>query len=265
MKEHEYHKGYYYLPLSESPVIINREGDLINLHLNHYHPIYIDHRGYVVTPLKFGYRYFKNYAVHRLLALLFVPKPERHADKVFTKLQVNHRDGVKTNNTIENLEWVTGKENMEHARALGLFDNEKIVLSRDIRTNEIVRYKSISDCARSILVPVTALSHHLNSISAGRITKDWMVFKFDDIQSWPTLLAFECEENTLGYVADVIAENVVTKEVALFVSLKQACECLKLNAAIVKNNRARKGYDTPYQGWIFYPLSHYLEMKREPS
>lgn len=56
----------------------------------------------------------KQFKVHRLVAEAFLDRPGGDA------FEVNHKDGVKSNNRLENLEWVTKQANINHATATGL-------------------------------------------------------------------------------------------------------------------------------------------------
>lgn len=92
----------------------------------------------------------RTYPVHRLVAMAFL------ADSDMSKTQVNHINGKKTDNNVENLEWVTQKENLRHAIQTGLngvehWRNNKSsipVVQYDDDSNFIARYPSMNEAAR---------------------------------------------------------------------------------------------------------------------
>ncbi len=55
--------------------------------------------------------------LHRLLAETFIPNPDGHP-------QVNHIDGDKFNNRLDNLEWVSASDNVKHSYKIGLASNK---------------------------------------------------------------------------------------------------------------------------------------------
>ena len=75
-----------------------------------------DNKGYNNTSLSRG-GVDTTFATHRLVADAFIPNPDNLPC-------VNHKDGHKRNNVVDNLEWVTYSENTRHAIGLGLIDAE---------------------------------------------------------------------------------------------------------------------------------------------
>lgn len=91
--------------------------------------------GYAVCSLSYLGK-FKLCSVHRLVAQAFIPNLEN-------KPQVNHIDGNKLNNKVENLEWVTASENMVHARDNGLWN--PITCGDISRMQSGIKVKCITD------------------------------------------------------------------------------------------------------------------------
>lgn len=67
-----------------------------------------------------------SYKVHREIAKAFIPNPNNLP-------QVNHKDGNKSNNSVDNLEWITNRDNAHHAIENGLWDS---VIEGSRRENE---------------------------------------------------------------------------------------------------------------------------------
>jgi hypothetical protein len=67
----------------------------------------VDYFGYQKVTLRHNNE-SQNYRIHRLVATAFIPN-------VKNKPFINHKDGNKKNNSVDNLEWVTNQENISHA------------------------------------------------------------------------------------------------------------------------------------------------------
>lgn len=81
--------------------------------------------GYETVSLYQKGKTFK-YLVHRLVAKTFIPNPN-------SLREVNHKDADKRNNRIENLEWVSSKENKQHAIKRGLYRDHEILTEKQVR------------------------------------------------------------------------------------------------------------------------------------
>lgn len=102
-----------------------------------------DHKGYLRTMLVDCNGVSKTIKVHRVIAMLFIPNPEN-------KPQVNHINGIKHDNRIENLEWVTAKENAIHAVQNGLckytrLNKEKVIEIRKLYSEGVYNQREIGE------------------------------------------------------------------------------------------------------------------------
>lgn len=108
----------------------------------------------------------KKFYVHRLVALSFIPNP-------LNKPEANHQNGNTLDNRLENLNWMTSKENTAHAIELGLFKlNNKPVIATNLDTLERLEFKSMTEAANQLGVHIA----NLHKVLKGKRnqTNGWM-------------------------------------------------------------------------------------------
>lgn len=101
----------------------------------------------------------KRHSVHRLMAILFIPNPLKFKT-------VNHKDGNKQNNSLENLEWCTLQDNLLHAFNTGLKSRAKLKIMGQAAAmklrkpicqmnGEEVIYESILSASKTTHIPIS--------------------------------------------------------------------------------------------------------------
>lgn len=119
--------------INYSNYFISNKGRVKNLKGNIIQPFYKGNEynpnnRYVSITLHDDNHNKHNELVHRLVAMIFIPNSDPA-----NKIEVNHKDGNRQNNNIENLEWVTPVENMKHANDNNLINylrGEQIKVSK---------------------------------------------------------------------------------------------------------------------------------------
>lgn len=120
---------------------ITKDGRVRNIKSGKERKPSVGKRGYYVLSLRKDKKFYLK-TLHRLIAITFIPNPQN-------KPEVNHIDGNKLNCSLENLEWVTRKENDRHARVTGLHTSDGDKMIGQFKDGVLIQtYKSISAAAR---------------------------------------------------------------------------------------------------------------------
>lgn len=148
-----------YKTLKLEDYIITRDGEVINKANGRRVKPQINGTGYYRVSIGGKLQF-----VHRLVAKIYIPNPEN-------KPQVNHKDGNKLNNCVENLEWVTNRENSIHALKTGLQPIEERHKCAKLTRAQAQFIKSHDEMPRKQLAELFNISE--NTISDIRHGRSW--------------------------------------------------------------------------------------------
>jgi hypothetical protein len=115
MQQHPNYKGYF----------ATKDGQVYSEYSNKFLKAHNQGSGYLSIMIKNNYGEFKRVLVHRFVAETFLGLSE---------LVVNHKDGNKLNNHLDNLEFCTQKDNVRHSWEMGLCDHLSNIRSVNQKT-----------------------------------------------------------------------------------------------------------------------------------
>jgi hypothetical protein len=109
----------------------------------------------------------KGYYIHRLVALVFILNPNN-------KPIVNHKDGNKQNNKLDNLEWVDYSENSKHAVLIRKIKTKEII-QYDLNNNKINEFSSIKEASEYLKISKGTVSNICNKkyLLPRKYTLEW--------------------------------------------------------------------------------------------
>lgn len=224
---------------------INRKGDVVGWITGEFRNKYSNKGGYIYYSVRSDItNKLTGTGRHRLLCLAW--KDYGHT---VNKLEVNHINGIPGSDDLDNLEWVTRKENCDHAFKYGLHNTNTRVLVRNVITNEITEYYSYGDCGRHLGCDPGHIRQRTLTANQPVFTGNLQFKLKTDPTPWRTIDPTELEfKSRSGIPLGIKAYCLETRQEFIYRSITHCADSIKRDrTSIAKclysaNSRPIKGY-----------------------
>lgn len=202
---------------------------------------------------------------HRAVGYALVPYDNR-----VRGLTINHKNGIKTDNHPDNLEWTTYGENNKHAMMTGLRDVYRRVSVKDHWENKTTVYISLSDCAEKMDMPGTGMIVLYATIRSHLLYKHRYSFVYENELSSKSHPVHDPEILKDRYRQDeerkknfeCAAYNIRTKQLIIAPDRKSMAKLLGLEKEHLRTALSGK-YVVPQHGYLFSYLKDGKPLIRE--
>lgn len=240
--EHPEFLGYYYIPHALNFCIHPDDNNVIKIDTGELRNIYWSHGSHVDCSYPATTMNGRSLTIHRLKLLTFDICPGYPQD-----WHCNHIDGIKYNNALDNLEWVTPRRNSYHA-----FENNLNVQAKPVavelwnyQTDEKLSFPSKESAALHLGVWRSKVDHRVERPNNIRYKDGWRIKKKDD--EW---LSLNDRFNVSIHDREVKALNVRNNEIRVFPTLALAASATNCNRSTVFNHCKEKS-TSPNNGFVF--------------
>lgn len=241
---------------------INRNGEVYSNVVKRLISPYVDSVGYWmygITP-DLGNRTILGR--HRLLALAFLEYPSE-----VDKLDVNHKNGIKSDNSLDNLEWATRQLNCEHAYSTGLRTDNIKVQVRNVFSGEIKEFYSIEDCARRLKIDGETIRLRLNTKGQKTFVPGFQFKKVSDSVNWlssetPLLDVLNSKQSL-----PIVVTDLTTNKVCQYATMSEFSKTIGLSSGSIsyylRNKTITKidNYEVRFANFKEMSLSYFAEMQ----
>jgi len=221
--------GFYKIPGIRN-YAISKDAVVYNLHSDCIMRPFRMSNGYLGVHTRFAENGKQVSLLHRMMAVTFIDTNGQDPDK----LQVNHKNGIKDDDRLVNLEWVSPQENCIHAGATGLSPKCIPIDVRDVITNEVKTFNSFIECARFYGTSKDFIRGRLMTCNDGlRVFPEWRQYRKHSNKPWPDREKMEIDR--YGRKIPVEVKNLTTGEILKFESLYSASRFLGTTCPVLSS------------------------------